>query len=133
MKRSFEVLAGTHSHTDGKDYTAGQIVRDTHLDLATMFVGKFKEVTVAPSAVPVASPSASAGEGGKAPAAYVPVESALGADVTPNFQSAMDADYKVFQKGKKFFVAESPDFNKALNKTGLVEADVADYVKDLVA
>ena len=128
--RSFQVIAGIHYHSDSKVYKTGEIVHSAD-DLSTRFVGKFKEVEY----VHVPSPAAkSAPKSDDAPSAaeFIAVESGLGTDVSDKFPSALEADYRVFQKGKKFFVAEPPKFEDALNSKGLLEAEVADFITDLI-
>lgn len=131
--RSFEVLVGLHNQ-DGKDYKTGDVVR-THLDLGKMFAFKFKEIEtpVAVAAASIPSQTAPVAEGSKtASGAYVESESALGEDVSPSFPQALAADYRVFKKGKKFFVAEPPKLDEALNDKGLSEDEVAEFVADLL-
>ncbi len=129
--RYFEVLEGEH-HQDRK-YVKGEKVASPH-NLVTLFPNKFKEVEapVAASKSKTAAPEGDGDEGSKKSTPPTPpAESGLGEDVTKEFPAAAEADYRVFRKGKKYFVASPDALEVALNKAALVKDDVAEFVQDL--
>jgi hypothetical protein len=62
-----------------------------------------------------------------------PVESDLGDDVTSDFADAKKAEMKVFKDGKQYFVADSADPSKSLEKKGMTKAEMKAYLKEQVS
>ena len=137
----FEIIQGSHfDESDRSTKTAGQIV-DSHYDLSAMFLNKFtRRVDLENGSKTVAKEKAS---DIKPPAAVeqdlknqeeLAELSAFGKDVTPAFNTAKDADLKVFLSAKGKYTVVDPEFpDKALNKAKLSNSDavvafIADYV-----
>lgn len=146
--RKYRLLVGTHRDLSELDSRGNVVMREhtantssdiveSHHDLAAKFgKEKFRDegsvVAVAPAPAPTGTGAGEGGENkGNSPAGEGKVESALGEDVTGEFPDAILADYKVFRKGKKHYVAEPQKLDVALNKAGLAAADVAEFITDL--
>jgi len=143
MARFEHLGGGSHHHTDGKEYTKGDILV-TEWDLEKAFPGKWRrieEVVVSPPASPPPAPppvlvkSAAPptavpvpGEKGKVKIALKAPSAAdaRGDDVTKEF--SVDKSFKVFQRGEVYHVYEG-DKTEPVNKKALKKAEVEPTVK----
>jgi hypothetical protein len=152
--RKFKLLEGIHQDASGKNYKKGDIVPST-ANLSEIFLHKFEEVAasapVSKPTAPVELPSAKdddpakiSGEEKKDDDQQPPEDAplshpdgkgrgALGDDVTKDFQSAKDADLKVFTKGGWHYVTEPDKTDVALNEKALKKAGVDEFIKKFLA
>lgn len=133
--RHFELLESEHQQS-GRTFQKGEVVPSVH-DLAKLFINKFKEVVVvAPTTTTVSAGTPVGGEGQVSTTgtpALTAMKSALGEDVTNDFPKAVEADYRVFRKGKKHFVASPDAPDTSLNKAALDKDDVDEFIVGVVS
>lgn len=157
----FELLkeAGSHIHTDGKTYKAGDVI-ESNVNLENMFRGKFKKVYEAPKIkskvkqpdIPkkkpiISTPTKGKGEGKKAkatpPANEPPPEpevskpitehkySEYGADVSAEFPLAERVELVICEQAHWYTVID-PEDNEVMNKTKLRKDAVNDFLEQYV-
>lgn len=155
QKLRFELIAGQHSNAHG-NYVKGDIV-ESHSDLEAKFVNKFRrrkdlEVAaptpvVAPkvdkkSAAPAPSPAAVADddagdeddktEADSDDAPPAKATSKLGENVTAEYPAAREAELLVLKSGKDYFVADTDQPDKALNKKAVKKDGVDAFIKQYI-
>lgn len=129
--RSFQVAEGLHFDANtNTTYKKGDII-NTSEDLAKRFMGKFREVSLPQAVKPAVETTENPVPKTKAPA-FKPVESSLGTDVSDQFPEALAEEFRVFQKGKKLYIAEPPSFDDALNDKGLSLDEMKAYIQELL-
>lgn len=123
--KKFKLLQGKHYDEKGKKYVAGDTIT-THADLTAFDKERFELI----GEVDMPKPAKQADSGGSGS------DSAeLGEDVTAEFESAVEADLKVF-KNKGWFSVVDPDGedpSEPINVKGLradaVEAFIEEYLE----
>jgi len=139
--KKFELLAGTQSNKKG-NFKKGDIV-ESHNDLDKTFANKFqrrldledkspaKTATAAVAAAPDSSDDDKKPTNDGAPKL---VKSKLGDDVTAEFPEAVEAELAVLKNKKgEYFVADSDQPDKALNKKTTDKDGVAPFIKQFLA
>lgn len=141
----FEVLEGKHVQ-NGRIFQKGDIV-ESKSDLCATWKNKFCEVNTSArssvgKAVPnTASPPAQSAVDAdetdkekKAKGKKVEEESEVieGTDVTDQFTSAVEQDFKVYKNQGAYFIYNNDDLSKPFNENGVKKADVEKTIKEAI-
>lgn len=127
----FEVLGGTHRHTDPKtgkhrDYKTGELI-SSDIDLAALFVGKFRRVdNVIPDEEPEPEEEKSKEKSKKS--TTTGATEARGENVTEDFDKKLVEGFEVFQRGDLYHFYEKGK-TAPVNKTGLKRGEVLKAIK----
>lgn len=141
----FQLIGGDHVDEAGNSYTKNAIIESPH-DLTRTFRLKFRRVSdVTPvtkkgpkvvNMVPNLAPPEAIGEVAEPadvgtintpalpPVAPPASETGLGMEVTDQFPTAKEQDYKVYKRTGKYFVYDADDLTKAFNPDGSKKTDV---------
>ena len=131
-KFTFKLLAGNYRSADKKNYNSGDIV-ESDRELDKIFVNKFSRVgaTEAPTEPPKAPADSAPANNDKTPAS-APDDDDKGENITAEYPDAVDAGLEVYKKSGWCTVLD-PETGDHLNKTGLRENLVADFIEDHLA
>jgi hypothetical protein len=139
----FQLIGGDHVDEAGNSYAKGAIIESPH-DLTRTFRLKFRRVSdvtpvskkgpkvvnmvsnlAPPEAVAEVVEAEKEEPGENPPMAPTPsIPASLGIDVTDQFSTAKEQDYKVYKRTGKYFVYDADDLTKAFNPDGSKKTDV---------